>query len=69
MKFYVNYLQNAKSDLTNRIIKDEQLNQAAQNFIKAQTTFANMLIDNTECMLKYTFDKMITPSKAKGDTK
>ena len=65
MKFLVNYFQNAKSDMTNRIIKDEQLNQAAQNYIKAQTNFAHMLIDNTECMMKYTFDMM----KAKGDVK
>ena len=65
MKMLVNYFQNTKSDMTNRIIKDEQLNQAAQNYIKAQTNFAHMLIDNTECMMKYTFDMM----KAKGDVK
>jgi len=58
MKMFVSYLQNAKSQLTNRIIKDEQLNGAAQNYIKAQTDFANMLLDNTECMMKYTFDMM-----------
>jgi len=65
MKMLVNYFQNTKSDMTNRIIKDEQLNQAAQNYIKAQTNFAHMLIDNTECMMKYTFDMM----KVKGDVK
>jgi len=58
MKMFVSYLQNAKSQMTNRIIKDEQLNDAAQNYIKAQTDFANMLLDNTECMMKYTFDMM-----------
>jgi len=58
MKMFVSYLQNAKSQMTNRIIKDEQLNDAAQNYIKAQTDFANMLLDNTECMMKYTFNMM-----------
>jgi len=58
MKLFVNYFQNAKSDMTNRIIKDEQLREAAQNYIKAQTNFAHMLLDNTESMMKYTFDMM-----------
>ena len=58
MKMFVNYFQNAKSDMTNRIIKDEQLREAAQNYIKAQTNFAHMLLDNTESMMNYTFDMM-----------
>lgn len=58
MKFLVNYFQNAKSDMTNRIIQDEQLREAAQNYIKSQTNFAHMLLDNTESMMKYTFDMM-----------
>lgn len=63
MKMFVNYFQNAKTDMINRIIKDEALNAAAHNFIKAQTTFAHMLIDNTETMLKYTFDNMMKGEK------
>lgn len=58
MKMFVNYFQNAKSDMTNRIIQDEQLREAAHNYIKAQTNFAHMLLDNTESMMKYTFDMM-----------
>jgi hypothetical protein len=49
--------------MTNRIIKDEPLNTAAQNYIKAQTNFAHMLLDNTECMMKYTFDMMTKGAK------
>lgn len=63
MKMFVNYFQNAKSDMTNRIIKDEQLREAAQNYIKAQTNFAHMLLDNTETMMKYTFDMMTKGAK------
>ena len=54
----VNYLQQTKKNLTNKIIKDSELNDMAHKYIEAQTQFANMLIDNTECMLKYSFDKM-----------
>lgn len=58
MKMMVNYLQQTKKNLTNKIIKDSELNDMAHKYIEAQTQFANMLIDNTECMLKYSFDKM-----------
>ena len=54
----VNYFQNAKSDFVRRTIQDETLAEAAHNYIKAQTAFAYMLIDNTETMTKYTFDMM-----------
>ena len=63
MKMFINYFQNAKTDMVNRVIKDETLKSAAHDYIKAQTNFAHMLIDNTECMMKYTFDNM-----AKGST-
>ena len=58
MKMLVNYFQNAKSDFVRRTIQDETLAEAAHNYIKAQTSFAYMLIDNTETMTKYTFDMM-----------
>lgn len=63
MKMFINYFQNAKSDMANRIIQDEQLREAAQNYIKAQTNFAHMLFDNTESMMKYTFDTMTKGAK------
>lgn len=62
MKMFINYFQNAKTDMVNRVIKDETLKSAAHDYIKAQTNFAHMLIDNTECMMKYTFDKMAKES-------
>lgn len=58
MKMLVNYFQNAKSDMTNRVIQDEALKSAAHNYIKAQTAFAHMLIDNTETVMKHMFDTM-----------
>jgi hypothetical protein len=58
MKMAINYLQSAKKSMTNKIIKDPELNEMAHKYIDAQTQFANMLMDNTECMLKYSFDKM-----------
>lgn len=54
----MNYFQNAKKNMANKIIKDPELNEMAHKYIDAQTQFANMLFDNTECMMKYSFDKM-----------
>ena len=59
MKMYIDYVQSLKSSMTDRVIKDKQLNDAAHNFIKAQTQFAHMVVENTETMMKYVFD-MVT---------
>lgn len=58
MKMLVNYFQNAKSDFVRKTIQDETLAAAAQDYIKAQTNFAHMLIDNTETVMKHAFDTM-----------
>lgn len=63
MKMVMNYFQSAKKSMTDKIIKDPELNEMAHKYIDAQTQFANMLLDNSECMMKYSFDKM-----AKGNT-
>lgn len=63
MKMVMNYFQSAKKGMTDKIIKDPELNDMAHKYIDAQTQFANMLLDNSECMMKFTFDKM-----AKGST-
>ena len=63
MKLFLNYVQSAKKTMTDKVIKDPELNDMAHKYIEAQTQFANMLLDNTECMMKYSFDKM-----AKGAT-
>jgi hypothetical protein len=63
MKMVMNYFQSAKKSLTDKIIKDPELNEMAHKYIDAQTQFANMLLENSECMMKYSFDKM-----AKGNT-
>lgn len=57
MKMFINYVQSTKKSLTDKIIQDPELNEMAHKYIEAQTQFANMLVDNTECMLKYSFDK------------
>lgn len=62
MKMAINYLQSAKKSMTDKIIKDPELNEMAHKYIDAQTQFANMLLDNTERMMKYTFDKMAKES-------
>lgn len=62
MKMAMNYFQSAKKSMTNKIIKDPELNEMAHKYIDAQTQFANMLLDNTERMMKYTFDKMAKES-------
>ena len=63
MKMLVNYFQNAKSDFVRKTIQDETLAEAAQNYIKVQTAFAHMLLDNTETVMKHTFDTMMKVKK------
>jgi len=63
MKMLINYFQNAKKGMTDKVIKDPELNAMAHKFIEAQTQFAIMLLDNTENMMKYNFDKMSKGAK------
>lgn len=58
MKMFINYIQSAKKSMTDRVIQDPELNAMAHKYIEAQTQFANMLLDNSECMMKFSFDKM-----------
>ena len=59
----MNYFQSMKKNMVDKVIKEPELNEMAHKYIDAQTQFANMLFDNSECMMKYSFDKM-----AKGST-
>ncbi len=63
MKMLVNYFQSAKKGMTDKVIKDPELNAMAHKYIEAQTQFATMLLDNTENMMKYNFDKMSKGAK------
>mgnify|MGYP000167241834 CR=1 FL=1 len=63
MKMFINYFQSVKKGMTDRVIQDPELNAMAHKYIESQTQFANMLLDNSECMMKFSFDKM-----AKGST-
>ena len=49
--------------MTDKIIKDPELNEMAHKYIEAQSQFANMLLDNTQCMMKYSFDMMSKGAK------
>ena len=63
MKMFITYFQGMKKDFTNKVIKDPELNKAAHNFIQAQTDFAYMLLDNTECVMKHSFNNMSKGTK------
>lgn len=60
--FFIEMFQGAKRSLTNKIITDEVLNRAANDFITAQTEFAKMLANNAITLAKYSVDK-IYPQK------
>ena len=63
MKFLVNYIQSAKKSFTNNVITDPELKAMSHKYVDVQTEFAMMLIDNTEGMFKYCFDRMAKDSK------
>ena len=57
--FFIEMFQGAKRSLTNKIITDEVLNRAANDFITAQTEFAKMLANNAITMAKYSMDNCL----------
>jgi len=56
-QFYINSFQSLKHDFTNKVITDTTLNKVANDFIDAQTAWANMVVNNTTTITKYCFDK------------
>ena len=56
--FYIDSFQSTKRMLTNKVITDATLNQAANDFITAQTTFAKMLAKNYVDLSTYSVDSM-----------
>ena len=56
-QFYINSFQSLKHDFTNKVITDNTLNKVANDFIDAQTAWANMVVNNTTTITKYCFDK------------
>jgi hypothetical protein len=57
-EFYIDSFQSTKRMLTNKVITDPTLNQAANDFITAQTTFAKMLSKNYIDLSTYSVDAM-----------
>ncbi len=67
-QFYINSFQSLKHDFTNKAITDPTLNKVANDFIDAQTAWANMVVNNTTTITKYYFDKqsdILYPQKEK----
>ena len=56
MEFFIDTFQGIKKDLTNKIITDKVMNQAANNYIVAQTAFAKMLVRNTSDLVKHSLE-------------
>ena len=56
--FYIDLVQSTKRQLTNQVYKDATLNQAANNFIDAQTAFAKMLAKNYIDLATYSVESI-----------
>jgi hypothetical protein len=67
VEFFIDTFQNVKRDLTNKVITDKTLNQAANNYINAQTQFAKMMVHNTIDITKYQVDATCKMWFPKGD--
>lgn len=68
LESYVDVFQQTKKRITDKVITDPSLNKAAHSYIDAQTTFAKMLISNSQEIAKYSVDKQCSfwfPSKEK----
>ena len=63
-KFYIDQFQHTKKIVGDQMFKDQpELKQVADNWIDAQTKFANMIVDNSITMIKYYVDQSTAFSK------
>lgn len=56
--FFIDTVQTTKKTVFNKIVKDENLQQIATNYVDAQTVFAKMLVDNTISVATHSFDSL-----------
>jgi hypothetical protein len=62
--FYIDQFQHTKKIVGDQMFKDQpELKQVADNWIDAQTKFANMIVDNSITMIKYYVDQSTAFSK------
>lgn len=62
--FYIDQFQHTKKIVGDQMFKDQpELKQVADNWIDAQTKFANMIVDNSITMIKYYVDQSAAFSK------
>jgi hypothetical protein len=52
----IDNIQGIKSSFTDQVIKDPTLNQAAHEYIDAQTEFAKMMVKNALTIAKYSVE-------------
>lgn len=63
-KFYIEQFQHTKQLVGDQILKDQpELKECANNYIEAQTRFAEMLVDNTIATYKYFWDQTAAMAK------
>ena len=56
--FFINTIQDTKRIVTNKVFTDPTLNKAANDYITAQTAFANMLVNNAIEVSKYSIESV-----------
>lgn len=66
-EFFIDSIQSAKENFTDRIITDPVLNKAAHNFMSHQTAFAKMLLNNTVTVSNYFMEQVIPKQKQEKD--
>ena len=55
-EFYIDSFQNTKKLVTDKVLTDPALNNAAHAYINAQTQFAKMIANNTIDMARYSVE-------------
>ena len=63
-KFYIEQFQHTKKLVGDQMFKDQpELKEAAEKYLDAQTQFAEMVVDNSIAMMKYSIDQFSAFSK------
>lgn len=57
-QFFIDAVQSTKRGVFKQIVQDPELQKVSDRYIDAQTEFANMLINNTISIARYSFDKV-----------
>lgn len=57
-QFFIAAIQGLKKNIITQVVQDKKLAEVANRYVDTQTEFANMLVQNTIDVARYSYDKL-----------